>query len=279
MRQLLTLTLGLVLVVIIGPARAQQAEEDAQAAAARKVRQIVAHRGSSQDRPENTLASYRRAIEAGATLTEADIRTTKDGVLVSMHDADVKRTTDGKGLVKDMTLAEIRKLDAGRKFDTRYAGERVPTLREILELCRGKIDVLLDLQEPGEEYARRITTEVRAHGEPRRIVLGIRSIEQAQAFRRLLPEARQIGLIPKVDALDAFAKAGVETIRLWPKWVEQDKNVVARVRQHRLALHLNGTNGREDEIRQLLRYEPESLSSDDPAQLVQTLAKIAGKKR
>ncbi len=272
----------LVLCVLVGGSRflqAGQGEQDAQAAAARKVRVTIAHRGSSQDRPENTLASYRRAIEAGATATEADIRTTKDGALVSMHDADVRRTTDGKGLVKDLTLDEIRKLDAGRWFDPRFAGERVPTLREMLELCRGKIDVLLDLQEPGEEYARRIATEVRAHGEPRRTLLGIRSLEQARAFRKLLPEARQLGLIPNQQALDAFAEAGVETIRLWPKWVEQDASLVTRVRKHGLALLLNGTTGRVEETRALLRHEPEWLSSDDPATLVQTLAKIAGKQR
>ena len=117
-----------------------------------------------------------------------------------MHDADVRRTTDGRGLVRDMTLAELRRLDAGRWFAPTYAGERVPTLREILDLCRGKIDVLIDLQEPGEDYCRRITAEVRAHGEPRRIVLGIRNVEHARAFRKLLPEARQLGLLPNPEA-------------------------------------------------------------------------------
>jgi glycerophosphoryl diester phosphodiesterase len=252
------------------------AGNDSDANAARKVRQTVAHRGSSHDRPENTLASYRRAIEAGATAVEVDIRTTRDGALVSMHDADVRRTTDGRGLVRDLTLAELRRLDAGRWFAPVYAGERVPTLREILDLCRGKIDVLIDLQEPGEDYCRRIAAEVRAHGEPRRIVLGIRNVEHARAFRKLLPEARQLGLLPNPEALDAFARAGVETIRVWPKWLEKDAGLVARVRARKLALHLNGTTGSEEEVRALLRHEPDSLSSDDPAQLARTLAALKG---
>jgi glycerophosphoryl diester phosphodiesterase len=246
--------------------------------AARHVRQIIGHRGSSADRPENTLASYRRAIEASATALEADIRTSKDGALVSIHDADVRRTTDGKGLVREMTLAELQRLDAGRWFDAKYAGERIPTLREILELCRGKIDVMLDLQEPGEEYAQRITNEVRTYGEPKRIVLGIRSLEHAQLFRKFLPEAKQVGLIPTPDTIESFAKAGVDTIRLWTKWVEKDSSLVPRVRQCAVMLHLNGTTGGEDEVRMLLQYRPESLAADDPGRMVQSLAHLAGQK-
>lgn len=254
------------------------AADDDLVAAARKVRQTIAHRGASHACPENTLAAYRRAIESGASATEADIRTTKDGVLVSLHDADVRRTTNGKGLLRDLTYAEVRQLDAGRWFDPRFAGERIPTLREILELCRDKIDVVLDLQEPTEEYARHITDEVRKHGQPGRIVLGIRSLDHARMFRRLLPEARQLGLIPTQDDIEAFAAAGVDTIRLWTKWIDKDGGLVARVRRQGRLLHLNGTNGSEDEVRSLLRHRPESLAADDPARLVQSLARIGGVK-
>lgn len=240
---------------------------------AKKVRHIIAHRGSSADRPENTLASYRRAIEAGATIMEMDVRTTRDGVLISLHDADVKRTTDGKGLARDLTLAELRKLDAGSWFDPKYKGERIPTMREILELGKGKIDVLLDLQEKGDDYAERIAAEVRKHGEPKRIWVGVRSVESAKLFRKLLPEAKQIGLIPTADSIDAFAEAKVDMIRLWPKWLG-DKTLVPRIRKHQLLLHLNGTLGAEDETRELLMHGPDSLASDDPARLIATLKKL-----
>lgn len=255
----------------------KQGADVAQAAA--KVKHIIGHRGSCADRPENTLASYRRAIEAGATIMEMDVRSTKDGALISLHDADLKRTTTGQGLAKNFTLEAIRKLDAGAWFDAKYKGERVPTMREILELGKGKIDVMLDLQASGEdytdEYAGRIAAEVRKFGEPKRTWLGVRSIENAKRFRKLLPEAKQIGLIPSADTIDAFAEAKVDVIRLWPKWLS-DKTLVPRVRKHGLLLHLNGTVGAEDETRMLLAHEPESLASDDPARLVATLKKIAG---
>lgn len=235
------------------------------------VRQIIAHRGSSADRPENTLAAARRALEAGATAIECDVRRTKDGRLVLLHDATLDRTTDGTGPVSARTLAEVQKLDAGRWFHAKYAGERVPTLAELLALCRGRIDVLLDLKEQGAEYAKLVASEVRAHGDPKRILAGVRSVEQAKQFRRLLPEARQLGLLATPEDLDGFVSVGVEMVRLWPKWLA-DESLVRRVRWAGATLHLNGTTGSPEEIRPLLRYRPDSLSSDDPARLLATLA-------
>jgi glycerophosphoryl diester phosphodiesterase len=241
--------------------------------AAKKVREVIAHRGSSIDRPENTLASYRRAIEVGATVTECDVRTTKDGVLVSSHDPHIDRISSGKGKIADLTLAQLKAFDFGSRFDAKYKDERVPTLREILEVAKGKIDVMLDLKEEGDPYMEKVAALVRKHGEPKRIVLGVRSVEQARAFRKLLPESRQIGLIPKAGDIDAFADAGVETIRLWPKWLS-DKSLVAKVRQRKKQLHLGTGKGTPEEVRPLLIHEPESLASDDPAQLLKTLAEI-----
>lgn len=251
------------------------AAEPVPAQAARKVKQVIAHRGSSSDRPENTLAAYRRAIEVGASATECDVRTTKDGVLVSSHDADISRTSNGKGLVGSMTLAELKQLDFGSRFDPKFKDERIATLQEILELCKGKIDVMLDLKETGEPYAKSVADLVRKHGEPKRTIVGVRSVEQARSFRKLLPESRQIGLLPTPDDIAAFAEAGVETIRLWPKWIAENKSLVAEVRKHKKQLHLGAGLGTKAEVLPLLAHEPESLSSDDPARLRQTLTEIA----
>jgi glycerophosphoryl diester phosphodiesterase len=248
------------------------------AKAAAKVKEVIGHQGSCADRPGNTLAGVRRAVEGGAHVVEVDVRTTKDGALVCLHDPDVDRTTDGKGPVAGMTLAEVKKLDAGAKFDPKYAGERVPTLREVLELARGQIGVMIDLKEDGKEYVEKIAAEVRKHGEPKQTVLGVRSVGHARQFARLLPEARQIGLIPAVEDVEPFAKAGVRVIRLWPKWLA-DRSVVPRLRALGLELHLGTGTGTRAEVLPLLVYEPESLSSDDPARLVKTLAELRGAKK
>ena len=251
------------------------ADENAElAAAALGVKQIVGHRGSSADRPENTLASTRRAIEARATAVEVDVRLSKDGRLVLRHDDALDRTSSGKGLVREKTLAELKELDAGTWFDAKYAGEKIPTLEEVLAVCRGKIDVLLDLKESGEEYAKLVAATVQKQGEESRTIVGVRSVEQARQFRKLLPKARQIGLMALPNEIEAYAAAGVETIRLWPKWLT-DETLVARVRKAKAGLHLNGTSGAPDEVVLLLKHRPDSLSSDDPARLVETLAKLA----
>jgi glycerophosphoryl diester phosphodiesterase len=265
------------LLATVGSAAYEPIPADATTAAG-KVKEVIGHRGSCADRPENTLAGVRRAIEAGAHVVEVDVRTTNDGVLVCLHDATVDHTTDGKGKVGDLTAAEVKRLDAGIKFDARYKGERVPTLREVLELTKGKAAVMIDLKEDAEEYIKKIAAAVQVHGEPKRVVLGVRSVEHVKQFRKLLPDARQIGLVPTVDDIEPFAKAGVKVIRLWPKWLSDEK-LVPRMRKLGLELHLGTGKGTRDEVLPLLAHEPESLSSDDPARLIQTLAELRGKKK
>ena len=97
---------------------------------------LQAHRGASGLAPENTLAAFRMAIESGADGTEMDLQVTKDGVVVIIHDDAVDRTTDGRGCIGDLTLAEIKRLDAGAKFSPAFRGERIPTLRELIDLVK-----------------------------------------------------------------------------------------------------------------------------------------------
>ncbi len=243
------------------------------ASAANTFVQIVAHRGASAERPECTMSAFRRAIEVGATAVEIDIRTSRDGKLFLMHDATLDRTTNGKGSAALMSLGELKKLDAGSWFDAKYKGERIPTLIEVLELCHGKIDVLLDLKEQGETYAEAVAQEVRNHGDAGRVIIGVRSVEQARQFRKLLPMSRQLGLIPDPKQIDAFAKVGVEMIRLWPKWLSDD-SLVLRVRLLGVKLHLNGETGKPQEVLSLLKHKPDSLSADHPAALVATLDEL-----
>lgn len=95
---------------------------------------IIGHRGACAHAPENTLASIRKAAALGARWVEFDVRLTRERDLVLMHDEDVKRTTNGKGRVVDLTLADIGALDAGAWFGGAFAGERVPTLVETIAL-------------------------------------------------------------------------------------------------------------------------------------------------
>jgi glycerophosphoryl diester phosphodiesterase len=113
---------------------------------------LIAHRGASGHAPENTLAAFKKAITLGATFIETDLQLTRDARLVAIHDETVNRTTNGKGAVHDMTLADLRRLDAGSWFGSEYAGERIPTLDEILDFAR-KYDVVFYLElKPGGSW-------------------------------------------------------------------------------------------------------------------------------
>ena len=94
---------------------------------------MIAHRGASGHAPENTLAAFRKAVALGVSFIETDLQLTHDARLVAIHDDTVNRTTNGQGAVHDLTLEEIRKLDAGSWFGSEFTGERVPTLEEILD--------------------------------------------------------------------------------------------------------------------------------------------------
>jgi glycerophosphoryl diester phosphodiesterase len=115
---------------------------------------IIAHRGASFFEPENTFRAYRKAIEMGADFIEVDVRLSKDKEPVIMHDADVGRTTNGKGLVKDFNLEELKKLDAGYHHKNEISagpGEQVPTLEEVIKLVKNKIGLVVEIKEPGIE--------------------------------------------------------------------------------------------------------------------------------
>ena len=105
---------------------------------------VIAHRGEHRAHPENTLAAFQAAMDAGADYFELDVRATSDGRLVLMHDARVDRTTTGTGAVRDMTFDQIRALDAGVKFNPRFAGTQVPSFDEALALAHGRIGVYVD---------------------------------------------------------------------------------------------------------------------------------------
>ena len=116
---------------------------------------LISHRGASRYEPENTLRSFRRAIEMGSGVIELDVRRTLDGHLVVIHDRTVNRTTDGKGAVSGKTLSELRSLDAGK-------GERIPTLEEVMGNFSGQCGFVIELKEKGTE--KQTVSLIKAHG-------------------------------------------------------------------------------------------------------------------
>jgi glycerophosphoryl diester phosphodiesterase len=144
---------------------------------------VICHRGGSALAPENTLAAFRKAIKLGADYVEMDVRATHDGGLVLMHDRTVDRTTNGTGAVADLDLDALRRLDAGSKFSPDFAGTKVPTFANALDLCHGRINIYLD-HKAGP--IRQIVKLLREHEMLHQVVI-YDGLDQAREWKRLAP--------------------------------------------------------------------------------------------
>ena len=145
----------------------------------------IGHRGARAYEPENTLRSFKKALEIGVDAVELDVRKTKDNQLVVIHDADVKRTTDGKGLVSELTLKEIQ------EFSTEK-GEKIPTLKEALDFLDKKAKTLIELKEAGVE--EEVLSLVSEKGLQKNVII-VSFIEAALRKVRELDKEVETGLL------------------------------------------------------------------------------------
>jgi len=236
---------------------------------------IVAHRGAMSERPENTMSAYRYAVELGADIIEIDLRTSRDGHLFILHDATLDRTTDGEGLASEWEMEELRELDAGSWFSPVFSGEQILLFEEVLQWAAPEeIVLLLDLKESGPEYARRVADNVRRHGDAERVVAGVRSPEQAAEFHELLPESRQLAFMGSGSDIEAFTEAGVDIIRLWLPWLEEDPSLADQVRDSGRKLMINGSDGNLEEVQKIMSYQPDWILIDDLNQLQRSLDEV-----
>jgi glycerophosphoryl diester phosphodiesterase len=129
-------------------------------------RGICAHRGAMDTHPENTLAAFREAVRLGAHMIELDVRMTKDGHLAILHDETVDRTTNGKGKISELTIDEVKQLDAGSWKSEEFAEEKIPTLKEALAVMPQNIWLNIHIKggkKLGEKVCRVIVDEIRVH--------------------------------------------------------------------------------------------------------------------
>lgn len=155
---------------------------------------IIAHRGASKQAPENTMAAFRKALELGAGGIETDVHFSADGHLVVIHDEQVDRTSNGKGLVKSKTLAELKSLDFGSWFAPEFSGEKIPELDELLQLV-ADWDGLLNIElkngpvfYPGIEQA--VAEAIRKYKLTNRTIISSFNHYSLVEIRRVCPEIK-----------------------------------------------------------------------------------------
>jgi glycerophosphoryl diester phosphodiesterase len=180
-----------------------------------------AHRGFSAAAPENTMAALERAWKAGATVAEIDVRLSRDGELVLMHDRDLQRTTDGSGRLAEKTWDELRRLDAGRWFAESFAGERIPRLEDVLIWAKGKIGLLVELKNFPERDPRFIDRLLalfhRLDAAERAIIAGFDHPTLAEIHRREPSwPIQMIYAAPLTDPVGAARACGANFVYLEP---------------------------------------------------------------
>ena len=242
-------------------------------AQSREVRRpaVIAHRGVALEAPENTLPAISKAIELGCGMAEIDLRYSADREVVLMHDATVDRTTDGSGAVSQKTLADLRRLDAGARFRAGgFRGTAVPTLREAVELARGRIELYLDLKELDPRPAVRAVES-----------LGARSMVVFRpytylALRQILMEAPEARVL--IDLGDWVQAPGlVPTLRrefptgaLSSDWGNWTAPVVADARKLRVATFVNalGAADTAENLRRAIELGFDYIQTDHPRDLL-----------
>jgi glycerophosphoryl diester phosphodiesterase len=229
---------------------------------------IIAHRGASGHAPENTFAAFERAVQLGAGFIETDLQLTRDARFVAIHDATLERTTNGRGAVRDHTLAELRELDAGKWFDRQFMDQRIPTLDEILEFALQQ-DVVFYLEIKydsawGMHHAL-VGALGKADNAARTIVISFDPSTLA-SVRRLEP-AMMIGLLvedPKGDPVKAALDVGAR--QLCPQADLVTPELVERA--HRADLHVVAwTINDADKMRAAMDAGVDGIMTDLPDRL------------
>lgn len=215
---------------------------------------VTSHRGAGFLEPENTLRAIRRAIALGADQVEIDVQLTRDGSLVLMHDTTVDRTTNGAGNVADLTLEEIRQLDAGH-------GEQVPTLEEVLLLTDGKITPQIELKGPGTASA--VVRTLDAMGSADKVVLTSflhQQLLEVRQFNKDIPLGALWGRLPP-NVIFRSQQLGVQALHIWHEFI--DHQFVAEAHAQGLLIRAWNANTEED-IQRLIDLEVDAIGSDRP---------------
>lgn len=194
---------------------------------------VGAHRGLGSGHPENTLSAFQASLDAGVDIVELDLRTTRDGVIVVMHDPSVDRTTDGTGRVASLSYAEVSRLRVDGEAREGSAREHVPRLDEVLRLVRGReVRLLLDVKDGARVNLAEVIRQAQEHEVLDRIVLGVRRLADLAAARALGPDLTILAFVPALSQIDAFVAGGADIVRLWTDWIAADAAATGAIRRN-----------------------------------------------
>jgi glycerophosphoryl diester phosphodiesterase len=238
---------------------------------------VIAHRGSSAYAPENTLAAFQLAVRQEADAIELDVDLTRDGHVIVIHDATIDRTTDGHGRVADLTLDEIRQVDAGSWKSAEFKGERVPLLEEVLEAVGQQLLIDIEIKGMsllGHGLEAQVAGLIGKHGLIDRVILSSFNPFALRRVKRHDPRLacaliyapdspiflREAWLAPLIPGLNARH----------PHYSQVNKTMVDRLHAQGLVVNV-WTANQASTIRAMLQAGVDGIIGDDPVLIRETL--------
>jgi glycerophosphoryl diester phosphodiesterase len=230
---------------------------------------IFAHRGSSAYAPENTLPAFELALQHAADAIEMDVKLTADGEVVIIHDPTLQRTTGQEGNVRDCTLAEIQKLDAGSHFNSAFTGERIPTLAELFEKIGDRI--LYDIELTNyvsltDSLPEKVAELVQRYDLAESVLFSSFNPLALIRVRRKLPD-NPIGLLARPRERGRWARSPLATLlRYQALHIHRDDagaEIVASTHHRNKRLHVYTVNDKT-EIASLVKLGVDGIFTDDP---------------
>ncbi len=238
---------------------------------------IFAHRGASAHAPENTIAAFELALTQQADAIELDVKLSSDGYVVVHHDPTLDRTTDGKGKLKDMTLAGLKKLDAGSFFSEKFMGEPIPTLDEVFEAVGKRTFINVELtnyKTPHDQLVETVCMLIKKHKMQKNVIFSSFLASNLSKARSYLPEVPR-GLLALNGFLGSWARsfgfAFGKYQALHPYLTDMTQQEVARVHRLNRRVHVWTVNAEQD-MRRLFGWGVDGIFTDDPQLAVRVRA-------
>jgi len=238
---------------------------------------VFAHRGASAHAPENTLAAFKLALTQQADAIELDVKLSADGYVVVFHDPTVDRTTNGKGPLKNMTLAELKKLDAGSSFSEQFKGEPIPTLEEVFETVGKQTFINVELtnyKTPHDQLVETVCMLIKKHKMQKNVMFSSFFASNLSKARSYLPEVPS-GLLALNGILGAWARSFGFVFgkyqALHPHLSDMTQQEAVRVHRLNRRVHVWTVNDEQD-MRRLFGWGVDGIFTDDPQLAVRVRA-------
>ena len=243
---------------------------------------IIGHRGACALAPENTISSFKLAVEHGADFIELDAKLSLDGEVMVIHDQTVDRTTDGTGRVNQLTCSQLKALDAGSKFDKKFKGEKIPTLDEVFKAVGKQVYVNIELtnySSKNDDLVKKVVEVVKSNQMEKRVLFSSFIPRNLRLIHEMLPEA-PVAILCLVGVTGIFTRSflltNVSPNFIHPYLMDVTKRLVEK--EHTRGRKVNvWTVNAEKDIRRMIKAGVDGIFTDDPLKARSLLNEITAK--